>query len=186
MKTNLSALLFFICILLLTGSCDDDPIVNDDAFNIANCCNTPPIAASVGDAKVFVPNIFTPDYDGINDVLFPFGSDIDEIEYFRLYNSAGELVYNAENFDAYDSQYWWDGKVDGVVKQAVYLCKIQVRSTDGAAEEMEGYICCLPCRSNNENPGELEYIYDCIFGTQHNGLGGYDPDLETYEELDCL
>lgn len=57
--------------------------------NIA-CAEEPP--------KIFMPNAFTPNYDGINDVLFPnvlFASPVDYV--FKIYNRWGEVVFSTNN-----------------------------------------------------------------------------------------
>ncbi len=64
-------------------------------------------------AQVFIPNAFTPDNDGLNDVLMVRGKGI-TIKSFRIFNRWGELVFEKENFYPNDPKYGWDGKVRGV------------------------------------------------------------------------
>ncbi len=56
---------------------------------------------------VFVPNTFTPNGDGNNDVLYVRGNEIKKI-YFAVYNRRGELV-----FETYDITKGWDGTYQG-------------------------------------------------------------------------
>lgn len=57
---------------------------------------------------VFTPNAFTPNSDGLNDVLeFNFGCEFAEFE-FSVYNRWGELIYRTENPEAF-----WDGQEGG-------------------------------------------------------------------------
>lgn len=59
------------------------------------------------DPVIFVPNAFTPDDDGINDVFKPFVNNV--IQYnFRVYNRRGQEVFKSE-----DSESGWDGRYNG-------------------------------------------------------------------------
>lgn len=58
-------------------------------------------------SDVFVPNTFTPNGDGYNDVMFARGHKLDQI-YFAIYNRWGELV-----FETNDKNVGWDGTYKG-------------------------------------------------------------------------
>lgn len=78
------------------GACTEDVKVAVDAFT-AGCA-----------AKdFFVPNTFTPNGDGNNDVLYARSIKTDEL-YFAIYNRWGELV-----FETNDPSKGWDGKYKG-------------------------------------------------------------------------
>jgi len=54
---------------------------------------------------VFVANIFTPNGDGNNDVLYVHSQNVKEIS-FRIYNRWGNLVFETESLNAaWDGQY---------------------------------------------------------------------------------
>lgn len=78
-------------------------IINDTIFINAFCKN----------AQAFIPNAFTPDGDGLNDLLMVRGRGI-FVKSFRIFNRWGELVFEKTNFNPNDLQYAWDGKVRGV------------------------------------------------------------------------
>ncbi len=64
--------------------------------------------------RFFVPNAFSPNDDGVNDKLFPFGGpEVVEIQSFNIYNRWGSQVYSARNFQANDSDFAWDGTFRG-------------------------------------------------------------------------
>ncbi len=76
--------------------------------------------------EVFVPNAFSPNGDGFNDVLRPFfKTDFIKIENydFRLFNRWGSLVFASHNpNDA------WDGTLKGVTcEPGVYVWSLTVR-----------------------------------------------------------
>lgn len=58
--------------------------------------------------RIFVPTGFTPNGDGLNDVLKPIGVGIDKIEYFRVYNRWGQLVFSTTI-----NGHGWDGRIGG-------------------------------------------------------------------------
>ena len=64
-------------------------------------------------AQVFIPNAFTPDGDGLNDILMVRGKGI-FVKSFRIFNRWGELVFERNNFSPNDIKYGWDGKVRGI------------------------------------------------------------------------
>ncbi|MBX7052975.1 MAG: gliding motility-associated C-terminal domain-containing protein [Flavobacteriales bacterium] len=57
--------------------------------------------------NVFVPNTFTPDHDGINDVFFCYGHDLASFE-ITIFNKWGEVVYHST-----DITMPWDGSTKG-------------------------------------------------------------------------
>ncbi len=63
--------------------------------------------------ELFVPNAFSPDGDGINDILLVQGKGIKLIKSFRIYNRWGQLVFEKSNFSPGDPAYAWDGKAFG-------------------------------------------------------------------------
>jgi gliding motility-associated-like protein len=66
-------------------------------------------------AQVFIPKAFTPDGDGLNDILMVRGTGIASVKYFRIFNRWGELIFERNNFAPNDSRFGWDGKIRGVV-----------------------------------------------------------------------
>jgi gliding motility-associated-like protein len=66
-------------------------------------------------AQVYIPNAFSPDGDGINDILMVRGKGIQAVKSFRVFNRWGEVVFERNNFPPYDPAFGWDGKIKGVV-----------------------------------------------------------------------
>ena len=59
-------------------------------------------------ADIFVPGGFTPDGDGRNDILRPVCVGIKELNYFRVYNRWGQLVFSTSEIGK-----GWDGTISG-------------------------------------------------------------------------
>ena len=71
----------------------------------------------------WVPNAFTPDNDGINDVFRPKGYGIQDRKYsMYIFNRWGEIIY--ETHDLFDP---WDGKnkKGELVQVDTYVVKIE-------------------------------------------------------------
>ena len=63
---------------------------------------------------LFVPNAFTPNGDGQDDVFYPrSGGEIKLISSFRIYNRWGELLFEKEKFLPNDATKAWDGSYKG-------------------------------------------------------------------------
>jgi gliding motility-associated-like protein len=69
---------------------------------------------------VYVPNAFTPDGDGINDVLEVFTSGIDHIR-FNIYDRWGTQVYYSED----SHPVWSGGLTDYYVPDGVYVWRLE-------------------------------------------------------------
>jgi gliding motility-associated-like protein len=59
--------------------------------------------------SVFVPNTFTPNGDGVNDIFYPRGNGIRSVKYLRVYNRWGQLIFEKQNFNTDDKSAGWNG-----------------------------------------------------------------------------
>ena len=73
------------------------------------CSGTATVKVKVFKTKpdIFVPNAFTPG-SSVNSVFRPIAVGISTLEYFRIYNRHGELVYNTSTIGK-----GWDGTLNG-------------------------------------------------------------------------
>jgi gliding motility-associated-like protein len=60
-------------------------------------------------SSIDVPEIFTPNGDGINDIVFVEGWGLKRLLYFKIYNRWGELIFESSNITI-----GWDGTFNGV------------------------------------------------------------------------
>jgi gliding motility-associated-like protein len=91
-----------------------------------NTVDTISIKTFCPNSEIFIPNAFSPDGDGINDILFIQGSGIKLIKSFKIYSRWGELVFERTNFLPGDPSNGWDGKIRGKAASQdvfVYICE---------------------------------------------------------------
>jgi len=81
------------------------------------------------DNTIFVPNTFTPDGDGINDVFFPVGDpSLAENFTMLIHNRWGEQIYTTRDMFA-----GWDGRSGGVPCQdGIYIWTIEFQDPNNA------------------------------------------------------
>ena len=79
-------------------------------YNVAGCYDSASVKVTVFKTQptVFVPTAFTPNGDGLNDVIRPIAVGISRINYFRIYNRWGQMVFNTTV-----NGHGWDGRIGG-------------------------------------------------------------------------
>jgi gliding motility-associated-like protein len=65
------------------------------------------------EGKVFIPNTFTPNGDGTNDLFYPRGRGVKTVLYFRIFDRYGQLIFERTNFSLNDKAAGWDGTYKG-------------------------------------------------------------------------
>lgn len=74
--------------------------------------------------SVDVPTAFTPNGDGVNDVIYPDGWGIKSLFYFRVFNRWGQLL-----FESNDIKVGWDGTFNGVPQNMdTYIYQVAVET----------------------------------------------------------
>ena len=79
-------------------------------FNEVGCYDSAFVSVKVFKTNpyVFVPSAFTPNGDGLNDVIRPIAVGVREIKYFRIFNRWGQMLFSTTV-----NQKGWDGKIKG-------------------------------------------------------------------------
>ena len=92
----------------------------------------------IGTPRVFVPNSFSPNGDGNNDLFLIYGENIKTVN-LKVFNRWGELVFNSEN-----QFLGWDGNYKGQQQQTgVYVYEAQVTFLDNTQTLRTGSITLL-------------------------------------------
>lgn len=86
-----------------------------------------------GKGKVFVPTAFSPNRDGMNDLLLVYdGGDVEKIIEMQIFDRWGEMVFVQKDFKPNDPIHGWDGRLDGKeLDPGVFVVKLMVLFKDG-------------------------------------------------------
>lgn len=106
-----------------------------------DCIARDKIVVSVAKTRdIFIPNVFSPNGDGQNDVFMIFASDeVSEIRFFKIFDRWGNQVHGKESFQPNDPAYGWDGNFDGrPMNAAVFAFFVEVEFIDGRVEMIKG------------------------------------------------
>ncbi len=90
---------------------------------------------------VYVPNAFSPNGDGLNDVFMIFAKEnqVKNIRSFLVFDRWGETVWQYYNFQPNDPAFGWDGEHRGQqMNPAVFVWFAEVEFVDGQVELFEG------------------------------------------------
>jgi gliding motility-associated-like protein len=77
--------------------------------------------------NLFIPNTFSPNGDGRNDLFYPKGTGISRIKSMTVYNRWGEVVFSSTNFAANSPEAGWNGTFKGQQLSSdvyVYTCEV--------------------------------------------------------------
>jgi gliding motility-associated-like protein len=65
------------------------------------------------DRNLFIPNTFSPNGDGTNDVFYPRGTGVFAVKSIKVFNRWGETVFEKMNVNANDMSAGWNGLYKG-------------------------------------------------------------------------
>jgi gliding motility-associated-like protein len=89
--------------------------------------------------EIMIPKSFTPNGDGINDILYPYLSGIKEFKYFKVYNRFNQLMFETKNHDV-----GWNGTLNGTPQpMAIYIWVAVGVGLDGSVIERKGQVLLL-------------------------------------------
>ena len=180
-KPRLSTALLNFAILLsalLMLTCGKQELSREVRYR--SCCAFNDLQVNVFPGKVYTANIITPNADGVNDTLFIQADDgIEEIEEFKVYNRDGDLIFERFNIPPNDPTFGWSPPVP-TEEVGAHQYFIKVRNTDQEVFDIFRSVCVFRCEDLDVfTPGD-----NCGFPIQHDGAGGFDPNLPTGET--CL
>ena len=92
--------------------------------------------------KVSIPNAFTPNGDGHNDIFYIIGSqEVKIVKEFTVFNRWGQAIFSVNNVPANDPKFGWNGLINGKPSSPdayVYIAVIQF--TDGSQQVFKGSV----------------------------------------------
>jgi gliding motility-associated-like protein len=95
--------------------------------------------------EVFIPNVFSPNNDGINDFFSVFvNQGVEKVESMKIFNRWGALIYEGVDLPGGIEKLGWDGTFKGrIVDQGVYVYSILLRFKDNTVIEYSGDVTIL-------------------------------------------
>ena len=81
--------------------------------------------------NVYIPDAFTPNNDGRNDIFYISGTGVKNIRYLRIYDRWGGVMFQKTNFGIDDRSSAWDGRLNGETVASgsyVYLAELECSS----------------------------------------------------------
>ncbi|OQP59573.1 hypothetical protein A3860_36905 [Niastella vici] len=104
--------------------------VTEDAITLFVVC---------GGDNVYLPNTFSPNGDGVNEVFYPRGKGISFIKRFFIYNRWGEEVFKQLSFYTNDASRGWNGTINGAPANAdVFVYVMEVICENGQTLTFKG------------------------------------------------
>lgn len=86
---------------------------------------------------VFIPNAFTPNADGNNDMFFVYGEEITTIN-LKIFDRWGNMIFESDR-----QEDGWDGRANGgtnMAQQDVYVYKVFIKDFEGKQHKYSGHV----------------------------------------------
>lgn len=158
-----------------------------------SCCGVQPVDFQLGKHSIYVPNVFTPNNDGVNDYFYPFvSSGIGEVQGFTIFSAEGDTVLFQRPTLVYNDleNYAWNGyRNNGSTFSTRYRGRfkygMRIVSKDGLLRFVEGEACSVLCEPGTT---ELKEKKSCFFPSQageNDKMGLLDSSL-TSKEKECV
>ncbi len=92
--------------------------------------------------KIYIPNAFSPNNDGINDVFNIYNAgEVDVIGYFRVFNRVGMKIFDIENVSHEDGiSYWKESTNKHNLNPGAYVYILEIIFKDGSVKQYSGDI----------------------------------------------
>ncbi len=97
---------------------------------------------SAKERRVYTPNIFSPNGDGVNDLFYlPTGKGVRAIQDFNVYNRYGETLYSTNYCAPQDETCGWDGYYNGnLLIEGVYSYSANIVYLDQEEQVIKGTV----------------------------------------------
>lgn len=136
-----------------------------------NGCADPPLTGSL-----CLPNIFTPNNDQVNDVLYVrqgAGSPHIQSVSFKITDAVGTILFSST-----DVNIGWSGAYNGEVTSGIFTSEVYASLSNGDVIDFKGTITVLGDRPKSHL---INQCSECRFDSQFNGIDGFDASLPTNE-----
>jgi hypothetical protein len=197
MKSVFKSIVLCLYLAISMSACAQDETSTVLIKEYETCCGADAVEVAVGEKeKLYIPNSFTPNKDGKNDVFRPFYTgDITYMTYMLFYSLEGDTllyVLDGQEFNSFEKGKWgWDGTRTG--EEPLYagdwkLHKGGFRYEIAILTEEEGYIyikgkaCAIHCGAD---ASVFKDNAACFFPSQVNEDGTFNPQI-AHNDSDCF
>jgi len=181
---------FRLLIIVLLSFCQEKgPAQNPIDTLYQGCCGTAAVQITMNNSLIYVPNIFTPNGDAINDLFRPYydASKV-ALETFVIKDKNAESNLWVMNIENLRQAYWgWFGLLesDAPPYRGKFTYSIGFRNlSNNSTQVINGSACSVYCM-DTEHSINIERINDCFFPCQY-GDGEVDPRSPINIEIDCI
>lgn len=95
---------------------------------------------------VYIPNIFSPNDDGVNDYFQVFPNcGVVSIDQFEVFDRYGSIVFKKSSITQfYNSSLFWDGRINGLLaSDGLYVWRLEMALVDGTKKSLKGEVMVL-------------------------------------------
>jgi hypothetical protein len=189
MKYNFKKGVTFILLTLffLQNSCNKKVEPKLDSTIYQGCCGKKPVNFTVGKANIYVPNVFTPNGDKINDLFYPVvNNQVAEVQGFTIWSANSDTIIFSRptiNYNEIDS-YGWDGYRRNAIGQAVsnyvglFNYDMRIVTYEGLVMFVTGEACVIRC---GINASVFKTKEGCYYPSQSNPNGTLDLTKKSNE-----
>ena len=156
---------------------------NGDPYE--GCCGSKAIETTFGKSLIYIPNIFTPNSDGLNDTFRPFYDESKlKVTDFQILSNEEKVIWENKSFSPEKP---FDGWLGMISKDSTYtgLFKYNMTFTDntGANKVITGSACSVICKE--KIAVNIKDKNQCFFPMQYqkDSVNHFSP---IFLEVDCL
>jgi gliding motility-associated-like protein len=92
-------------------------------------------------SQVYVPSVFSPNNDGVNDVFIIQGNGVKSILWMRIFNRYGEIIFEKRNSQVGDRSAGWNGMVKNApASPGTYIYMAELTCDSGEVFPLKGTV----------------------------------------------
>jgi gliding motility-associated-like protein len=109
--------------------------------NAAGCAARDKVNVTVtkSGGELFIPNAFSPNGDGVNDVFYPRSASSVKVVSLKIFNRYGAVVFERSGFNTNDISAGWDGNSRGTkLLPGVFIYVIGITDAENKTQIIQG------------------------------------------------